>query len=56
MGENREPAAALVGVKPAPAEDALAARDFVRRHGIVLQSVNYRLRCARRRRGLAAAA
>ena len=56
MGENREPAAAVGGVKPVPAEDARAARDFVRRDGIVLQSVNYRMRRARRRRGLAAAA
>jgi L-fuculose-phosphate aldolase len=47
-------AAALGGLKPVPAEEARAARDFLRRDGIVLQTFNYWMRRARRRRGLPA--
>jgi L-fuculose-phosphate aldolase len=47
-------AAALGGVKPVPAEEARAARDFLRRDGIVLQTFHYWMRRARRRRGLPA--
>jgi L-fuculose-phosphate aldolase len=46
-------AAALGGVKPVPGEAARAARDFLRRDGIVLQTFNYWMRRARRRRGIA---
>jgi hypothetical protein len=41
-------------VKPVPAEEARAARDFLRRDGIVLQTFHYWMRRARRRRGLPA--
>ena len=46
-------AAALGGVKPVPDEEARAARDFLRRDGIVLQTFNYWMRRARRQRGIA---
>jgi len=47
-------AAALGGAKPVPDAEARAARDFLRRDGIVLQTFGYWMRRARRRRGLPA--
>jgi hypothetical protein len=37
-----------------PDDEARAARDFLRRDGIVLQTFNYWMRRTRRRRGLPA--